>query len=145
VDSSGLRTKADPTLAATVFGVVVRIEHDLTHSPAGLLQRSHNPANANTSPLSTSKQYACLILPSLGEFRAILEKEFDCKYKKLDGVLVDPDGKEHEVYYFERKIGKKTLFVPADVPDDNVLTPSVLRSLCSRLQISLDRFGFILG
>ncbi len=44
------------TADVTAFGVVVRIEQDLTQLPLGSFQRSHNPANANNSPSLTSKQ-----------------------------------------------------------------------------------------
>jgi hypothetical protein len=43
------------------IGVVVRIEHVFTHSPLGSFQRSRSPANANSSPALTSKQYGCLV------------------------------------------------------------------------------------
>jgi hypothetical protein len=51
---TGIRLWTD---AVTAFGVVVRIEQDLTHCPLGSFQRSHSPANANNSPSLTSKQY----------------------------------------------------------------------------------------
>ena len=89
--------------------------------------------------------YPFVKFPSFGEFRKILEDEFACEYKKLDGVLVDPDGNDHEVFYFERVIGKKTLFAPVDMDNDTILTPSVLRSICARLEIPVQRFGFVLG
>jgi hypothetical protein len=44
------------TAEVTAFGVVVRIEHDLSHCPLGSFQRSHSPANANNPPSLTSKQ-----------------------------------------------------------------------------------------
>jgi hypothetical protein len=42
---------------------VVRIEHVSTALPAGSFQRSHIPANANSSPSFTSKQYGCFAFP----------------------------------------------------------------------------------
>jgi hypothetical protein len=51
------------TAEVTAFGVVVRIEQDLTHCPLGSFQRFHSPANANNSPALTSKQYGCFALP----------------------------------------------------------------------------------
>ena len=89
--------------------------------------------------------YPFVKFPSFGEFRKILEDEFACEYKQLDGVLVDPDGNDHDVFYFERTVGKKTLLAPADLSDDTILTPSVLRSICSRLAVPVERFGFTLG
>ena len=52
------------TVEVTAFGVVVRIEHDLTHCPFGSFQRSHSPAKANNLPSLTSKQYGCFALPA---------------------------------------------------------------------------------
>jgi transposase len=49
------------TAVVTAFGVVVKIEQVSTESPFGFLQRSHIPANANTSPSPTSKQYGCFV------------------------------------------------------------------------------------
>ena len=49
--------------AVTAFGVVVRIEQDLTHCPPGSFHRSHIPAKANSSPSSNSKQNGCLAVP----------------------------------------------------------------------------------
>ncbi len=60
-------------------------------------------------------------------------------------MLLDPDGNAHEVYYFERVVGKRTLYAPADLTDDTMLTPSVLRSICNRLRVPLARFGLVLG
>ena len=42
------------TAAVTAFGVVVKIEQDLTHCPLGSFERSHSPANANNFPALTS-------------------------------------------------------------------------------------------
>lgn len=42
----------------TAFGLVVSIEQLLIQSPLGSFQRSHSPANANSSPSLTSKQLA---------------------------------------------------------------------------------------
>ena len=51
------------TEEVTALGVVVRIEHDLSHCPLGSLHRSYGPANANNSPSLTSKQYGGFALP----------------------------------------------------------------------------------
>lgn len=49
--------------AATAFGVVVRIEQVSTIFPVGSFHLSQIPANANSAPSLTSKQYGCLALP----------------------------------------------------------------------------------
>lgn len=89
--------------------------------------------------------YPFVRYPSFREFKEILQKEFDCHYEKLDGVLVDPNNVQHEVSYFRRVLGKKTLLAPVDLSDDTMLTPSVLRSICTRLKVPLERFGLLLG
>jgi hypothetical protein len=89
--------------------------------------------------------YPFVKFPSFREFRKILQDEFACEYKKLDGVLVDPDGSDHEIFYFQRVVGKKTFLAPVDLTDDTILTPSVLRSICARLRVPVEHFGFTLG
>jgi hypothetical protein len=51
------------TAEVTAFGVVVRIEHVVSHAPRGSFQRSHSPANANSAPSLTSKQNGCFDFP----------------------------------------------------------------------------------
>ena len=51
------------TVEVTAFGAVVRIEQLLIQLPLGSFHRSHSPANANSSPLLTSKQYGCFPEP----------------------------------------------------------------------------------
>src|SRR5580693_5217536 len=48
------------TAEVTALGIVVRIEHDLSHSPLGSLHRSQSPANANNSPLLTGHWWQTL-------------------------------------------------------------------------------------
>ncbi len=85
-------------------------------------------------------------VPLFGEVKQRFEKEFGCKYCKADGTLKGPDGKEHEVYYFERAIKGQVLRANApDLNDKDYVLWSVLRSLCSRLQIDPATFGLDLG
>lgn len=84
--------------------------------------------------------------PFYGEVKQRLEKEFDCKYRKAEGKLVAPDGTEHEVYYFERKLKDKTLRASApELSDKDYVLWSVLRSLCARLEVNPAAFGLDLG
>lgn len=85
-------------------------------------------------------------VPLYGEVRQRLEKEFGCKYTKAEGRLVGPEGKEHEVYYFERILKDKTLRAHApDLTDKDYVLWSVLRSLCSRLEVDAKAFGLDIG
>ena len=85
-------------------------------------------------------------VPLYGEVKARLEKEFACKYVKVDGKLVGPDGKAHDVYYFERAVKGKILRVNApDLSDKEYILWSVLRSLCTRLDVDLKAFGLDIG
>ena len=80
------------------------------------------------------------------ELKDRLQKEFSCKFLKADGKLTDPEGREHEVRYFERVVEGKTLQVSApDLADDDRVLYSVIRSLCSRLHIDPTVFGLTLG
>jgi hypothetical protein len=51
------------TVAATAFGVVVRMAQVSIGVPRSSLHRSHSPANANNSLSLTSKQYGCFTVP----------------------------------------------------------------------------------
>ena len=85
-------------------------------------------------------------VPLFGEVRQTLENKFGCKYCKAEGTLKGPDGKEHEVYYFERVVKGQTLRANApDLTDKDHVLWSVLRSICSRLQIDPAVFGLTLG
>jgi hypothetical protein len=84
--------------------------------------------------------------PFFGEVKQRLEKEFSCKYLQVNGKIVDPEGKEHSVYYFERTVGGKTLRASApDLTDKDYVLWSVLRSLCARLEVDAAAFGLDLG
>ena len=90
--------------------------------------------------------YPFVKYPSFAEFKKILKEEFSCDYKKLaQATLVDPDGIDHEVFYFERQEGNTILVAAVDLTDDTMLTPSLLRSICSRLHVPVQHFGLTLG
>ena len=75
-----------------------------------------------------------------------LEKEFGCKLLKVKGKIRDLQGVEHDVYYFERKHqGKTYREVAPDLPDEEFVLYSVIRSLCARLRIEPSKFGLDLG
>ncbi|MHB8485493.1 MAG: hypothetical protein ACYDCM_07165 [Candidatus Acidiferrales bacterium] len=85
-------------------------------------------------------------MPTYAELKGRLQKEFGCKYAKAEGTLTDPQGNKHDVYYFERVVGDKTLRANApDLKDDERVLWSVIRSLCARLKIDPAPFGLTLG
>ena len=82
--------------------------------------------------------YPMAPMPSFAEFRQKLENEFGCEYKTLPEKLVDDKGQEHDVCYFQRVVGdeKRTCAVPID-DQGEMMTPSMIRNICERLEISL--------
>lgn len=86
--------------------------------------------------------YPFVKLPTFGEFRAVLEEEFDCEYKQLDQMSYeDPQGAKHPIFYIERKVGQEVYLAAVDVRDNDVVQLTLLRSICGRLRIRLERFG----
>jgi hypothetical protein len=86
--------------------------------------------------------YPFVKLPTFAEFRAILEAEFHCQYKQLDQVSYeDPQGTKHPIFYFERKVESATYLAAVDIPDTSIVQLTMLRSVCARLRIRLERFG----
>jgi hypothetical protein len=84
--------------------------------------------------------------PTYGEFKARLQAEFDCKLLKLYGKLIDPGGQERSVYYFARTVNGQEIRVAApDLTDDTTILFSVMRSICTRLNIPASAFGLDLG
>lgn len=75
-----------------------------------------------------------------------LQKEFDCKLRKVEGKIRDLRGVEYDVCYFECKFKCKFYRAAApDLPDGEFVLHSVIRSLCARLQIDPAKFGLDLG
>jgi len=80
------------------------------------------------------------------ELKERLIKEFNCKLTKSPHKIADLEGKELEVYYFERlHEGKTYRAVAPDLSDDTYVLYSVVRSLCKRLRIDPANFGLTLG
>ena len=89
--------------------------------------------------------YPFVPMPSFAEFRGRLHSEFNAEYKQLDFQITDPEGVDHDVFYFERTVRGVSYYAAIELPDETILTPSVLRSVCARLRIPLEKFGFTLG
>jgi hypothetical protein len=86
--------------------------------------------------------YPFIKFPTFSEFRQILESEFNCEYKQLDQMsFEDPQGVKHPIYYFERKHESETYLAAIDVPNGAIVQLSLLRSVCARLHIRVERFG----
>lgn len=83
-------------------------------------------------------------MPTFGGFREALEQEFDCSFKQI--VIPNVNNESFPIDYFERTVeGKKYLCVVSIENDNEVVTPSVLRSVCKRLKIDPAEFGLHLG
>lgn len=79
-------------------------------------------------------------LPTFFEFRERLEKDYKCKYK------IDDDKTPFPIQYFEKGSGKKKITCAVSFNNDaEILTPSVLRSICKRLKINPKHFGLLIG
>ena len=89
--------------------------------------------------------YPFLKLPTLGEFLDIAISKHGAKENKT--AKVQGLHGQTEIRYLIRECsnGKKALAVIPDIKNEERLTPSVLRSLCNCLEISLKEFGFDLG
>ena len=79
--------------------------------------------------------------PSFAEFKKRLTEEFGCAYLALDGVIFDPAGSTHKVFYFERKFDNgKILRCATTLEDSEILTPSMIRNVCDRLEVPVGEF-----
>ena len=84
--------------------------------------------------------------PTFAEFKARLAEAFNCKYLELEGKLVDPQGNQWHVFYFERTTNGEVLRIPArDLPDTERVIYTVTRRICNRLKIDPAAFGLDLG
>ena len=78
-------------------------------------------------------------MPTFHYLRSKLETEFGCVFKSIND---DP----FPVDYFERAVNGKKLLCPVSFEDDSaILTPTVLRHICRRLNIDPAKFGLHLG
>jgi hypothetical protein len=76
-------------------------------------------------------------MPSLREFidHAVAH---GCKYFDFQGAIIGPRG-EVKIRCLK---GNRNIIAPLpDMGDNDVLTPTVLRSLCNRLALDLSHFG----
>ena len=77
-------------------------------------------------------------MPTFAEFRIRLEKEFDCKF--------NIDREPFPISYFERIVNGKKITCVVDLNSDSEpVTPTVIRSVCTRLKINLTEFNLHLG
>jgi len=91
--------------------------------------------------------YPMTPLPSFAEFRQKLESEWNCEYKTLPEKLTDEKGNEHAVRYLERDLGGRVARYVVECDEDEILVPSLIRSICARLEIDPRELniGFDLG
>jgi hypothetical protein len=84
--------------------------------------------------------------PTYAELKERLAKEFGCELHEVQGKIVDLQGIQHAVHYFERAVdGKRYRAAAPDLKDDERVLYSTTRSLCSRLRIDPAEFGLVLG
>ncbi len=84
--------------------------------------------------------YPFIKWPTLKEFVDKAKREFGAKETTVSGTLIGPRGPV-TVVALERE--GKCAVLPDD--DGQRLTPTMLRSLCNRLGMSLEPFGFTIG
>ena len=84
--------------------------------------------------------YPFIPLPKFIDFKKQLEKGFNCQFR------VDNDGTPFPIQFFERMVdGRKIKCAVNFENEQEVLRPSVLRSICARLKIDPKHFGLHLG
>ena len=83
--------------------------------------------------------------PTFADFRDRLVNEIGCKYSQLPGSMSINDGEPKPIFYFERDAGGEIRRYAVAIPDDERLTPSVIRSICARLAVDPAKFGLNLG
>jgi hypothetical protein len=67
----------------------------------------------------------------------------EVEFKKTGPHLTDPQGVASSVTYLERTYGIETYrYVVQPFGDDDMIMPSVIRSICSALHLDLADFGF---
>lgn len=90
--------------------------------------------------------YPCSPMPSLGEFIKRAQEEFGATLNECGGNVMTPKGAVHG-RYLERSVGKihKRAVLPETLKPESILEPNYLRSLCRRLGIDPNHFGFDLS
>lgn len=79
------------------------------------------------------------------EFLRKAKESFGVTVELTDGELVGPRG-GGRVSHLRRTVGGQTFLAPMpDLEQDGFLLPTVLRSLCARLDLPLKEFGLHLG
>ena len=79
-------------------------------------------------------------MPKFSEFKVRLEAEFGCLFK------TETNGTPLPIQYFEKSVNGRVVRCVIRIDNENdIMTPSVLRSICTRLKIDLGTFGLILG
>lgn len=88
--------------------------------------------------------YPFVQFPTFREFRERLENEYNCSFESLERTI--NNGEIITIFFFVRIIGDRQLRCSIqNFNDDDRIKPSVLRSICERLEIDPIVFGFTLG
>jgi hypothetical protein len=85
-------------------------------------------------------------LPSFIDLKLILINKYECAFKS-DLVLVDHVKDSYPVTYFEREVEDSVYTFVVVFPEDEeeIVGPTLLRSICTGLKIPLEEFGLELG
>lgn len=84
-------------------------------------------------------------MPKVGEFIAKACGNHGCKLTTLPHSIQNDSGSSYEVRSLSRSVdGKKLTYALAN-DDSDVMTPSLLRSICARLEMPIEDFGLNLG
>jgi hypothetical protein len=89
--------------------------------------------------------YPMMPWPTFADFRARLVAEFGCTYKELPGQLSVNGCDPETVCYLERKVEDEMRRYAVVLKDDERVAPSVIRSICARLELDPRKFGLTLG
>lgn len=82
-------------------------------------------------------------IPTFLELKDRLVSEYDCAISELEEQV---NGDDHTIFYVERSINGTTKKCVIDKLDDSErITYSVIRTICTRLDIDPSDFGLPLG
>ena len=76
------------------------------------------------------------------QFKKLLIEKFACEHKQLENRLFDSEGTSEPISYFERTHEGKTYTATCqNFDDDEIITFSIIRSVCARLGIDPRELG----
>lgn len=92
--------------------------------------------------------YPFAAAPNVGEFKTRLFNEFGCEYK-IESEVLNEEGLPLQIGYFKRDVNGKVLKCAVDLKqfsqDEIIVSLPVVKSICSRLNIPVQHFGYTLN